>query len=293
MPTFISNNLQIEDISVIESGPHLEKKQAYVVIRHVKFGPSKKGGKKSKLDGDTSTVVSKGAATTSGDVSTSATCEESTAGIGSEDESSMDEAHLSIPAPTMQNFTKKVTNPAPETVHRPANFNSSNFSRPQPVHGFAREDTLQYSSPESSLGVENRYKRSEPRNQFPPTRSVDNSGPGMRDSVRSEAQFPNHRRQPPFDTNISPSMGERKQVGNDSSVFRNARPPSNIPKREPSGPNVPGYPSSSYGVFSNRKANVPGNSGAAGSGANQSNPGLKPDGSQSTGTDKKWGIFSR
>ncbi|CAI9768285.1 unnamed protein product [Fraxinus pennsylvanica] len=37
----------IEDVAIVESEPRVEKKQAYVVVRHAKFGPSKKGsGKK-------------------------------------------------------------------------------------------------------------------------------------------------------------------------------------------------------------------------------------------------------
>lgn len=47
----------IEDVSIVESGPRVEKRQAYVIVRHVKFGPSKKGsGKKlSNIVRDTST----------------------------------------------------------------------------------------------------------------------------------------------------------------------------------------------------------------------------------------------
>ncbi|KAL8152959.1 hypothetical protein V2J09_010719 [Rumex salicifolius] len=35
----------IEDVAFVESGPIVEKSQAYVLVRHIKFGPSKKGGK--------------------------------------------------------------------------------------------------------------------------------------------------------------------------------------------------------------------------------------------------------
>ncbi|KAK4854918.1 hypothetical protein QYF36_002449 [Acer negundo] len=44
---------------LIESGPHVEKRQTYAITRrHVKFGPSKKGGaKKLKALGDASSVV--------------------------------------------------------------------------------------------------------------------------------------------------------------------------------------------------------------------------------------------
>ncbi|KAK4340487.1 hypothetical protein RND71_041949 [Anisodus tanguticus] len=41
----------IEDVAYIESGPRVEKKQAFIVVRHVKFGPSKKGsGKKASKE---------------------------------------------------------------------------------------------------------------------------------------------------------------------------------------------------------------------------------------------------
>ncbi|RLN31165.1 uncharacterized protein C2845_PM05G00710 [Panicum miliaceum] len=36
----------IQDVSIVESGPHLDSKHAYVIVRHVKFA-TKKGGKKA------------------------------------------------------------------------------------------------------------------------------------------------------------------------------------------------------------------------------------------------------
>ncbi|CAH1451712.1 unnamed protein product [Lactuca virosa] len=39
----------IDDFSLVESGPRVESKQAYVVVRHVKFGPLKKGPGKKKV----------------------------------------------------------------------------------------------------------------------------------------------------------------------------------------------------------------------------------------------------
>ncbi|KAL3843347.1 hypothetical protein ACJIZ3_000750 [Penstemon smallii] len=36
----------IEDIALVESAPRVEKKQAFVIVRHIKFGPSKKGSAK-------------------------------------------------------------------------------------------------------------------------------------------------------------------------------------------------------------------------------------------------------
>ncbi|XP_058106013.1 translation initiation factor IF3-1, mitochondrial isoform X2 [Magnolia sinica] len=38
----------IEDVAFVESGPFVEKRQAYVLVRHSKFGPTKKGKKPAK-----------------------------------------------------------------------------------------------------------------------------------------------------------------------------------------------------------------------------------------------------
>ncbi|CAM8990825.1 unnamed protein product [Rhodiola kirilowii] len=35
-----------EDAAIVESGPRVDRKQAYIVVRHAKFGPSKSGGAK-------------------------------------------------------------------------------------------------------------------------------------------------------------------------------------------------------------------------------------------------------
>ncbi|KAF8406631.1 hypothetical protein HHK36_008721 [Tetracentron sinense] len=51
----------IEDVSIVESGPRVEKRQAYAIVRHIKFGPSKKGPSKkaTKVMESTSTGVQK------------------------------------------------------------------------------------------------------------------------------------------------------------------------------------------------------------------------------------------
>lgn len=303
----------------------MERKQAYVIIRHVKFGPSKKsGGKKFKAVGD-GNGVSKTATRT-------AFSEDDPAEFGteSEDETLSDAVGLPSSSPTVMrdndieknntawsasnsrddfnelfdlaDDTKrvKVMNTAAETVHHAANLDASNFSRPKPA------ETLRSTPPESFSGTENRYIRSEPRNQFP-QKSIDNRGPGVRDSFRSEPEFPNQRRQPPPNMNTSPSMGQNKQVGTDASGFRNPNFSKCMPKQEPSHPDVPSTQASGYGIFSNTKANAPPkqgnpsgsvrNPGTAGAGANQNIPGLKSDGSQRPGNDNggqgKWGIFSK
>ncbi|KAK0580266.1 hypothetical protein LWI29_000101 [Acer saccharum] len=279
----------IEDIAIVESGPHVEKKQAYAITRHVKFGPSKKGGaKKLKALGDASSVVHK-ASTSSPTIDP---------GLENEDQTFDDEVDLPMSPPTeMQNF-------------------NNSFYLQDDRRGATPRDKLPSPPPETSQGAENRYKQSEPRNQFPPNRPRDNRGPGMSDSVRSgppqfpnqrrqppppnmndsvrsvPPQFPNQRRQPPPpNMNVAPSTGEKKQAGTDASVLSNTKPPNNIPKQEQSRPG--------FGIFSTPKANAPANfhrngegsphtsarnPGSAGVGANRNIPGPKSDGSQSSGT---------
>ncbi|GAB2230929.1 hypothetical protein Drorol1_Dr00015227 [Drosera rotundifolia] len=38
--------LQIEDVAFVESEPKMESKKAHLIVRHIKFGGSKKSGKK-------------------------------------------------------------------------------------------------------------------------------------------------------------------------------------------------------------------------------------------------------
>lgn len=314
----------IEDISVVESGPHVERKQAYAIIRHIKFGPSKKGGlKKSKAVGDTS-GVSKAATPSStidrsGDIPTPAIREEDPAEFGLEKiekkntpwsvSNSNDDLNEVFDLADegkglTSNFTPKVMNAAPETASPPANIGASNFSHPKPVPNFSRADTLGSTPRGPSLGAENRYARSEQRNQFP-QKPIDNPGSGMRKSFRSEPPFPYQRRQPsPPNMNGPSSMGEKKPIGTEASNFRNSEFPNSMANE------VPNIQVSSYGIFSNPTANALAGQGVAanrtkegiptlgtaGVGANENIPGLKSDGNEKPGPDNgrgKYGIFSR
>ncbi|XP_073009639.1 uncharacterized protein [Typha latifolia] len=63
----------IQDVSVVESGPHVDSKQAYVIVRHVKFATKKIGKKVSEIVDSVSKGVSKAPTairTTSGDEKT-------------------------------------------------------------------------------------------------------------------------------------------------------------------------------------------------------------------------------
>ncbi|TYG81184.1 hypothetical protein ES288_D02G278200v1 [Gossypium darwinii] len=156
----------IEDVCVVESGPKVEKTNAYVIVKHVKFGPTKKGGgKKSKVETSTESATDNQSPVLPNDESTES-------GSESEDTMLSDEDELPMSSPTQMRVESTGSN------------------------------TSQSCRPDTSPEIHNRYKRSEPRNpsnpQFPyPRREQPNMGQSTRESVRSEPWFQNPPRQPP------------------------------------------------------------------------------------------------
>ncbi|OMO92738.1 Translation initiation factor 3 [Corchorus olitorius] len=321
----------IKDVSFMETEPKVERKHAYVIVRHVKFGPAKKaGGKSSKVVGDTKAEHPTGSGT--------------------------DRQNPMVPR---DNVIESVSE-------------SENEILPD-------EDDLPTSSPmhmqdKSVEGKKTAWTISEsgdePRNQLPPTRSMDRMGQRTREPFKSGPRFSYQQqqppqsmnayqqrqppqnmntyqrqqppqnmnayqrqqpiqnmnayqqRQPPQSMNGPSSVGETKQVGDDASLSRNSRPNSNdLPKQQPSNSDVPGKPARSFGIFSIPNANLSGKQGinaadANGSnegnryasvpnrdmgrnGASQNSPGSQFDGSQrlnpngDVGAKDKFGIFSR
>ncbi|KAL4280944.1 hypothetical protein GQ457_03G000220 [Hibiscus cannabinus] len=273
----------IEDVCVVESGPNVEKTNAYVIVKHIKFGPTKKGGaKKSKVaDGDMAETSTESATDNQRSV------DESTESVSeSEDTTFSDEDDLSMPSPMQM----------------------------------------------QDENVDNRYKRSEPRKQFPPgspvrsepqfpnpRRELPNMSQSARESVRSEPQFRYSPRQPP------PHMGQNTRQADRSepqSPFQQRQPPQNMngassAKGTKQVENEASKPPKSFGIFSSLNANSSGKQGAAvdapvsnegnryasvrnrGMGGNvantnsagsQFNGSRKPD--NNTGGQDKFGIFS-
>uniref|UniRef100_A0A5B7BD71 Translation initiation factor 3 N-terminal domain-containing protein n=1 Tax=Davidia involucrata TaxID=16924 RepID=A0A5B7BD71_DAVIN len=355
----------IEDVSIVESGPRVEKKQAYVLVRHVKFGPSKKGsGKKvSKVIGGTSAEVQKFATLPStinpstpnqSPVQFEEDLDTADCGFDMEDDilSEQTDASISPPLETpvrdleknkstwsvfdatddfsevfgisddgnkgaKSSTDEQMKKTTPKIVSSPAN-TFSDIVHHRPIHDSTIADTVPSSLPEALLKTENRYK-SEPGNRFPPTKLMDVRGPGVRDSMRLESQFPNQRQQQ-FDLSDSTPTREPKRVETDASLFRNLKLPANeIPKQEPSRPSAPSSPAPSYGIFSAPRANdAPRKHGVRtevnsckkgnpfdsakdpvqeGVSANPNLPSSNSDFSQRPGLDKggegRWGIFSR
>ncbi|KAK8481320.1 hypothetical protein V6N11_047215 [Hibiscus sabdariffa] len=171
---------------------------------------------------------------------------------------------------------------------------------------FSDEDDLPMSSPMQMQdeNVDNRYKRSEPRKQFPPG-----------SPVRSEPQFRYSPRQPP------PHMGQNTRQADRSepqSPFQQRQPPQNMnAKGTKQVENEASKPPKSFGIFSSLNPSSSGKQGAAvdapvsnegnryasvrnrGMGGNVANPNSagsqfngsrKPD--NNTGGQDKFGIFS-
>lgn len=239
----IDNFMQIEDISVVESGPRVEKKQAYIIVRHVKFGPSKKGsGKKaSKVSGTTTSPEVQNIATSTPSIKHSPIHREeildpAESGLETEDEILSEEEDTRI-APSLEMPDKDVDNKNPSWSVFGANdeFDS--------VFDFG-DDTKIASS--SEVGTENRYRR-EP-----------NKGTGARDATRTMPPFPNQHRQPQFGLNPSPSGRGSNPGETNGSLVGNLKIPANdVPKQERQHARAPapGSPVSGYGIFSASEGN--------------------------------------
>ncbi|KAD5508127.1 hypothetical protein R6Q59_031242 [Mikania micrantha] len=145
----------IEDFSIVESGPKVEAKQAYVVIRHTKFGPLKKGPGKKNLSAMPNSNIStqipedEQSSSESDSETVDDTFSEEVMGLNSTDDFD-------------QNHTVKT---APEMLNR--------YAASKQTNGLAN-------------GPENRYATMKP---------VNGSGPGVRRRFEPEGQSqnPNNR----------------------------------------------------------------------------------------------------
>lgn len=153
--------LQLEDVAVVESGPRVEKKQAYVVVRHVKFGQSKKGRlKKLKTVGALDNLQDE---TTISDED-----EEPSAESGTKDGIFTTE----VQTPTLASVQPK-HNDLESVSRTPYSFTSEKSHSPAPAAPL----------PETV----NRYKKKEP---------AVNKGTVARDTFRPQTQFSDNRRPP-------------------------------------------------------------------------------------------------
>ncbi|XP_022970983.1 translation initiation factor IF3-1, mitochondrial-like [Cucurbita maxima] len=254
----------IEDVAMVESGPRVERGQAYVIVRHVKFGPSKKGGggKASKVAVSARQEVINGT-TPLVPAARSSTPDEEEKGPEEPDS----EATWSV-VDGNNDFDevfdlKDDANGIPlETTANKMNVasdrdaNVSDLSPPTRLPDTSRTSSVPLSRQDSSTKADNRYKKIEPANRFQPPNVTDNKGRGARDSLRSDPQIRNQRRQP--------LMKETRLDDNNSSASRNIKHPSNeTSKSGPSHHTDPGPSKTSFGIFSSLNANAPGKQDAA------------------------------
>ncbi|GLT75284.1 hypothetical protein SLA2020_470200 [Shorea laevis] len=191
----------IEDVALVESGPFIEKRQAYVVVRHVKFGPPKKGAaKKLTAVGD----ISKPAAINpQSNVLPEDNSQQSVSPCEDENEIPSDADDVPIQmhdenvtawsvkdsghdfenvfdfkdpkeramANSMNQETRANTFQHSHTGSLPDTENRYKRSEPSGQFSSPSANTFQPSHPASSPETENRYNRSEPRSQFPPLRA--------------------------------------------------------------------------------------------------------------------------
>ncbi|KAB2636254.1 hypothetical protein D8674_026788 [Pyrus ussuriensis x Pyrus communis] len=269
--------VKIDDVALIECEPTLGKgKEAFIIVRHVKFGPSKKGGAQKKGSEDASGVTSQ--------VDNSTVPQRASS---QSDISDPDTLHVTP--------TRARTTPLPlrESSYGTQNRHGNNEPRNpySPTRGMDNRGAGMR-EPHTS------YQRTGTPTDLPfsPTRGMDNRGPVMR-----EPHTPYQRTGTPMPS-FSP-VGEPRQAQTNAPVFRNLNPPPNdIPKQEPSSPSAPCTPGLGFGIFSNPKGDAPARQGVSERIPSDSNsPGSRPDSSQrpgtSTSTDKVgqrgFGIFSR
>ncbi|XP_038998074.1 translation initiation factor IF3-1, mitochondrial-like [Hibiscus syriacus] len=244
----------IEGVCVVETELKVEKTNAHVIVRHAKFGLTKKGGgKKSKVaDGDTAETSSESA---------------------TDNQMSVDES--------MESGSESEDTP------------------------FSDKDDLPMSSPMQMQDekVDNRYKRSEPSNQFPPANPVrsepqfpsprrepPNMSQSTRESVRSELQFRYAPRQPPQNIGQNIRQADRsKQVGNEASKSPTSFGIFSSPNKNSSGKQGTSA-DATVSNEGNRYAHVR-NRGMGGNAANPKSDSNRKPGNNKGGQDKL-GIFS-
>ncbi|KAL8543340.1 hypothetical protein ACS0TY_004036 [Phlomoides rotata] len=159
----------IEDVAILETTPKFEKTQAYIVARHVKFGPSKKGpGKKASQD-VLSSVTSEGTGETIEDVSES------------------EDSHEDV----QKKKSERAVFDGDDDEHN--NFDSIN------------EETYTIPSGIPKPAMENRYAKG-PRSATPPRVPTERNGHDARNTWNSGPRFPGQGNQSRVGMDVSPQM---------------------------------------------------------------------------------------
>ncbi|KAG5128631.1 hypothetical protein JHK82_029466 [Glycine max] len=242
----------MEDVCIVESGPHMAKKDAFMIVRHIKYGLSKKGGK--KLQNATNVTTQEGDMEISTANSSDSIEYESHAESGFETEEEVLSDGNKLSKSSLSVFSNNVnmtaspnnqTNAAPE-----ASPVSENRYRSQ-------ENNVQSNAQVPPAVTENRYKRIEPRGRFQQTSNntcMNYQGPGARDAFRSPPPNWNRTRQAPVNANLNP------RIENNRLAFTPPGPRHSMPSHENicnPPPNAPNTPRPGYGNFSSPSEGIP------------------------------------
>ncbi|WJX15294.1 hypothetical protein P8452_05453 [Trifolium repens] len=231
----------IEDVCVVESGPHLTKKEAYIVVRHIKYGPAKKGAKKSK---DAAQLDAKAE---EGDVEplTTNTSDSEFPFSPNRPEKSINNGNDPESLPVLENrYTKvnhRVENKVQPTAQVPPAVVENRYIKAEPRNRFQQSNAQV-----PPAVVENRYIKAEPRNRFQQPTPNTGPGPGPRDANRWTPPNLNQPRHAPVDINFNPNInsppGSRNSMPSRDDINKNPRSPNTT-----RGPNTT---SPGYGIFS-------------------------------------------
>ncbi|CAH9117638.1 unnamed protein product [Cuscuta epithymum] len=201
----------IEDVGLIESGPHVEKKQAYIVIRHAKFGPLKKGSQKK-------TAASKVGLTLSAIDDDQECGVEDTEAVGDEDGSITEDL---TDEDVEDTFDRRAFDEGRTVINQPVERENNRYRRESPPPPLP---VTASSSPAAER--ENRYKRESPpppvtaslspaaerenryRREPPPPPVTASSSPAVENRYRREPPPPPP---PPVTASSSPAVENRYQ----------------------------------------------------------------------------------
>lgn len=272
----------LEDTAVVESGPLVEKKQAYVIVRHIKFGRPKSGPSKKvdvRKESTNSTTNN-----TSGDIQTPIKIDEDS---GSESNENSDSE---IPSPIESLWSPIDKRSGSDVAGREAG-KTKGFIDGQ------RDGGIPVRKP--PFEAENRYaRRNEPRTGIPPPRlSTPNPFASVPKFSPSVQQKPEMNRIPPGPMDSrrparpqlppSPPLVEKRENG--ASTLR-----AHSRQGIPTSPPPTSVPAPKYGIFSSQKPNNPPNmhNPTTGRTVEVDSSNQKAESEQKS-NERKYGIFSR
>ncbi|RZC67550.1 hypothetical protein C5167_011243 [Papaver somniferum] len=298
----------LEDTAVVESGPLVEKKQAYVIVRHIKFGRPKSGPSKKvdvRKESTNSTTIN-----TSGDIQTPIKIDEDSGSESNEDSVS------EIPSPIKSIDGK----PERKSVWSPSDVAGREAGKTKGFIDGQRDGGIPVTKP--PFEAENRYaRRNEPRTGIPPPRlstqstlndpnpfaTVPKFSPSMQqkpDMNRIPPGPMDSRRSARLQLPPSPPLVEKRENG--ASTFRTLKQPipevnkeMGIPRAHsrqgiPTSPPPTSAPAPKYGIFSNQKPSNPPNLRNPTTGRNvEVDSSNQKAESEQKSNERKYGIFSR